>query len=548
MKRVSNFFFICFFIISAYVIHIPVYAYDCTDNLPTDEYELQRALEACQDIIQKEQQELEKQKGFSQKTKTEIQVIAKEATKAQIEVKTSELQIKRLNNEIGEKRESIDTLRKKLETEQSLYAELVRRIDAQERRGIIPTLLSKNLLSSFFDRINDYESINSQLESSIKKINEITHQLNENIINLSDKRVEEEYAKRQLIVFKQQVEEKKKEKESVYNLQKEVEKKITTSISARAQRIADIQNRLFTLRGAGPIQFKDALAFAKVAHEKTGIRPAFLLGLIKHESDLGKNVGTGYWYKDTHPTRDAPIFPFITKALGLDPDTTKVSANPGFGWGGAMGPAQFIPSTWVCYGGFINTKTGRCNKISSNDILTTKEDLSIGSNGTQVYRLQKFLNEHGFIITQEGAHSPGNETYEYTELVAQAVSRFQEKFAKRVLYPSGYSKGTGKVSTVTRNAINEYAFAVGPWEYRASSDVIRRYTGGTGISNPWSARDALMVSAIYLVELGANQDECKAARRYYAGGNWGSAVALSYCRAVLANAQSFQRDLDFISQ
>ena len=26
-----------------------------------------------------------------------------------------------------------------------------------------------------------------------------------------------------------------------------------------------------------------------------------------------------------------------------------------------MGPSQFIPSTWVCYGGFVNTVTGDCN-------------------------------------------------------------------------------------------------------------------------------------------------------------------------------------------
>ncbi|MCX6736765.1 MAG: lytic murein transglycosylase [Candidatus Parcubacteria bacterium] len=41
----------------------------------------------------------------------------------------------------------------------------------------------------------------------------------------------------------------------------------------------------------------------------------------------------------------------ITKELGMDPDTTPISCPlkgvPG--WGGAMGPGQFMPKTWMGY-------------------------------------------------------------------------------------------------------------------------------------------------------------------------------------------------------
>jgi hypothetical protein len=36
------------------------------------------------------------------------------------------------------------------------------------------------------------------------------------------------------------------------------------------------------------------LQFATEASQKTGVRPAFLLGILTQESNLGKNVGSCY--------------------------------------------------------------------------------------------------------------------------------------------------------------------------------------------------------------------------------------------------------------
>ena len=104
--------------------------------------------------------------------------------------------------------------------------------------------------------------------------------------------------------------------------------------------------------------------------EKQGVRSALILGVITQETRLGANVGTGTWQIDMHPTRDRPLFASITKTLGIDPDDSPVSKRPGYGWGGAMGPAQFIPSTWACFGGFINKRTGTCNNVKRIDAKT----------------------------------------------------------------------------------------------------------------------------------------------------------------------------------
>jgi len=87
---------------------------------------------------------------------------------------------------------------------------------------------------------------------------------------------------------------------------------------------------------------------------------------LQQESNIGQNVGscvitdltsgttqninTGTVYTNgIHPTRDLPTLQEILSELGRDPKSTKVSCPLSVGYGGAMGPAQFIPSTWQLY-------------------------------------------------------------------------------------------------------------------------------------------------------------------------------------------------------
>ncbi len=141
-------------------------------------------------------------------------------------------------------------------------------------------------------------------------------------------------------------------------------------LAAQKKAQADkIRSALFSLAGISEkIDFGTALQYANEVKNKTGIDPAFLLAILTQESNLGANVGqcylknpdtgagvgknTGTIFSNVmNPTRDVPVFLSITNDLKFNAYQTAVScpiAGAG-GYGGAMGPAQFIPSTWQMF-------------------------------------------------------------------------------------------------------------------------------------------------------------------------------------------------------
>ncbi len=147
------------------------------------------------------------------------------------------------------------------------------------------------------------------------------------------------------------------------------------TLSDTKKKALEIRSRIYNLLGViQKVTFGQAVQVAQWASSQTGVRPAFLLAILTQESNLGQNVGTcnrkgdpptKSWKVIMKPDRDQAPFIQITKELGLDIDTTPVSCpmhdkqGNQVGWGGAMGPAQFIPSTWMGYKTKITAITGK---------------------------------------------------------------------------------------------------------------------------------------------------------------------------------------------
>jgi membrane-bound lytic murein transglycosylase B len=182
-------------------------------------------------------------------------------------------------------------------------------------------------------------------------------------------------AKAEMEKSKRQIEANEKEKQKLLSITKGKEKEYQKVLADRKKRAAEIRAALFALRDSGEIPFGTALEYANEVSQKTGVRPAFLLAIFQQESSFGKNQGscllknqeTGEGIRVQtgspiarvmKPDRDVAPFLKITASVGRDWQNTRVSCPQEIGFGGAMGPAQFIPSTWVLYEKLITAATG----------------------------------------------------------------------------------------------------------------------------------------------------------------------------------------------
>ena len=105
------------------------------------------------------------------------------------------------------------------------------------------------------------------------------------------------------------------------------------------------------------------------------------------------------------PVRDIPLFVQLTKQLGRNYQETPVSCcifrnGKPWGWGGAMGPAQFIPSTWALFAEQVqqllqkNTVADPWN-VQDSFLAAALYLKKLGANGTYRGELNAALNYFG---------------------------------------------------------------------------------------------------------------------------------------------------------
>lgn len=329
-----------------------------TDKVSQRKTELRSQLAQLQEEIDAYRQEIKNLSEESITLQREVKLLENQIKQIQLQIEQGDLAIQEFQLLIEQKTEEITRIEKDVDSRKQLLAAYLRDIYLYDQMNVIEIILSAETFSGFFEKVQSLDSIQNALKENLKVIDSLKRALQQE----KDVLEQQEDEQRSLQVL-QEIErltmlDKQQEKKVLFSETKGEESIFRKLLNQTQQNIDALRDQLYLLEGIGvSISLSEAVDRAKEVCQITGIRPAFLLAVLKQESSWGKNVGTGNWRRDMRPN-DKEAFLTICKKLGLNPDQMPVSGKPWYGWGGAMGAAQFLPTTWLAYENEIARVTG----------------------------------------------------------------------------------------------------------------------------------------------------------------------------------------------
>lgn len=348
------------FIVFAILASLLAFNFVLADISPEEEAEMQDKINELEDKINTYKAQIEINQNKSRSLETDIAILDGEINQAEAEIERIDLIIFRLESTIAEKEAAIREIKRQVDLERTALSALIREISIYDNVSFLEIILGRDQLSDFFAELRSLENFQNGIQNSLVEIHAMKEYLEsektalnlEKLEQLSLRYVQEE--QRGILASKRY------QKDTLLDQTKGQENLFNQLVSKTEKDVEAVRSRLYFLKGIisdGQLSFGEAYEYAKYASIYTGIRPAFLLAILSRESGLGKNVGTGSWRTDMKPSQRS-YYLRICERLGISPDKYNVSKKAWYGWGGAMGPAQFLPATWLGYEERIIAITG----------------------------------------------------------------------------------------------------------------------------------------------------------------------------------------------
>ena len=294
---------------------------------------------------------------------SEIKRLNAKITSLNLQIRTIILNLEKLDEEIDKTEQDISQTESDISINKKALSELLQNVYENENRSVVEMMIANSKLSDFFLDLNNLlvlqDNVRITLEHVIQLKSDLIGQQETLALEYQDVYQLKQIQERQRSLVRNTESDKK----DLLEVTKGEEERYQTILEEKKKTAAEVRSRIFALIGGGELSFGEAYRLAGMASDKTGVSPELSLAVMDRESGFGRNVGqceydkNPYYSNKTsmHPTRDIPVFLAMIKRLERNdvpvPDPPLVSCPiPRDGvYGGAMGPAQFIPSTWEMY-------------------------------------------------------------------------------------------------------------------------------------------------------------------------------------------------------
>ncbi len=289
------------------------------------------------DDIEKYNKKLE---AAQQELATEQAQLYKNQTKISATKKTIAL----LTSDIAQKEAQLNDLTSQADANKKMLSEYLRQIYYLDQEDLLVTLpISTNNLSDLSASFDGMIGVKAKIISSLETINDTKEQVEQVKSDLADLQ---------------------KSSAQALAAQQATQAAIASDVQETQVTVAQLQAKMDKLRSmlssflGESFTMDDVVAAVKYADNKTGVRKEFLFAVLDKETDLGRFTGGCSYDKSKMGSANSTIFQDICDGLGYNYKKMKVSCPLSYGIGGAMGVAQFMPSTWVGYAPKIASLTG----------------------------------------------------------------------------------------------------------------------------------------------------------------------------------------------
>jgi len=303
------------------------------------------------DSIDNIEKKLEKEQAAKASLENELARIQNSVYSTQSQINEFRNLIKKSEENISRMEKEVEQMNNKIDLQKEFLKSFIQEIYFKKKDPVIAISAFRGDLSQVFGAVDNFVTMEEKMLQIAQEIRDTKEKIKNEQEEIAS--AKEQHEKLLAVKVDQQYGLLAEKTETQGDIQTK-----ESAIRSLSQRLSTLKSKLSGFLGES-FDADDIVDAIKFASKKTGVRKEFLMAMLDKETDLGRFTG-GCTYQNTKvKPADKEEFKNICEELDYNYKKQKISCAASWGgYGGAMGVAQFMPTTWTGYKDAISNYTG----------------------------------------------------------------------------------------------------------------------------------------------------------------------------------------------